>query len=205
MCVQFIQPTDLKKLSEFYNGEVLEEFEWRQHVFPKYPSAVVVQQNNKRIIQKMNFGLIPFFEKEQKPKKVFHNARMETLSEKISFKKAFSETRCLVPIQSFIEYIWTDEKTNWLANFSAENDELLTAAGIWNKWKAPDGILVNSYSIITTNPPPFILSTGHDRCPLFLEEKAFDDWLNPAIKTYEELYKVLDHEKSIKFKQEKLK
>jgi putative SOS response-associated peptidase YedK len=203
MCVQFIQPTDLKKLAALYDAQVLEQFEWKQHVFPRYPSAVFVLQNGKRMIKKMNFGFIPFFEKNPKPKKVFHNARVETISEKISFKKPFLETRCLVPLESFLEYIWTDDKTNWIARFSSKKEELLTAAAIWNGWKSPDGTVQDTYSIITTEPPPFILETGHDRCPLFLEEHAFSDWLNPDNKTAAELYHILKNKKEIDFKVEK--
>ncbi len=179
-------------------------FEKKAHVFPRYKSAVVVKVNQKTQIKPMQFGLIPFFEKEEKPKKIFHNARVETVSEKVSFKKPFLETRCLVPMDSFFEYIWTTETTKWIARFYSKNIQMLVAAGIWSSWKSPSGKIIDSFSILTTEPPEFILKTGHDRCPLFLKQDSFEDWLEPIKNEPKQLLKILENKEEIQFDVEKV-
>ena len=89
MCVQFMSSKSLTDLAKIYSAEAEEEFEWKTHLFPKYPAPVIIEQNGVRKIVSMNFGLIPSFEFNEKPKMVLHNARSETLKEKASFKKAY--------------------------------------------------------------------------------------------------------------------
>jgi len=124
----------LDLLAKHYHARISAEFDWKPHVFPRYTAPVITAEKKNRLIRPMAFGLIPFFEKNEKPKKVFHNARAETLSEKISFKKAYASQRCLVPLDSFFEYIWDTETHNWLAEVYEKDHGLLTAAGIWNTW-----------------------------------------------------------------------
>lgn len=189
----------LSDLAKELSAEPTADFSWKPHVFPKYPAPVLLIENEKRIIAPMSFGLIPFFEKEAKPKKVFHNARVESLHEKVTFKKAFAESRCLIPVDSFFEYIWEDEKKNWLARFYPKSNETLLAAGLWGKWKSPEGKVVSSFTMITSDPYDFILKTGHDRSPLFLERKAAEEWIAPGKKEPDELYDILKKRNEIDF------
>jgi len=101
MCVQFMSNKSLTDLAKEFSAEIDAPFEWKHHVFPKYPAPVLVEVNGVLIVKKMNFGLIPYFERNEKPKMVFHNARVETIAEKPSFKKAFLTKRCAIPLESF--------------------------------------------------------------------------------------------------------
>jgi len=193
MCAQFMIAASLKKIAEKYKAQIRDEDLWKPHVFPRYRAPVIINDGDSRVIRLMSFGLIPFFEKNDKPKKVFHNARSETLSEKISFKRAFTETRCLVPIESFFEYIWENDHDKWIAKIFPKNDGFMTAAGLWNQWKPPIGEPVNSFTIITKSPPPFIENIGHDRCPLWLGESDFDEWLVDEKKSPKDLNNILSH------------
>jgi putative SOS response-associated peptidase YedK len=112
MCVQFMSAKTLAQLADEYQAEVVKDFEWKPHVFPRYLAPVIIERKGVRQVVPMHFGLIPSFEMNAKPKMVFHNARSETIKEKPSFKKAYQESRCLIPLQSFFEYVWeTDPAT----------------------------------------------------------------------------------------------
>ena len=197
MCVQFMSSKSLTDLAKLYSAEVTKEFDWKPHIFPRYKAPVIIERNGKREVVPMNFGFIPSFEMNEKPKKVFHNARSETLKEKASFKKAYLERRCLIPLDSFFEFVDSEEinpKTKkpkkQLIEFSPKDKEPLTAAGIWSLWKNPgSGEVSANFSMITRDPPEFILKNGHDRCPLFLESGNMLGWLSPELNTYE----ALDH------------
>jgi putative SOS response-associated peptidase YedK len=218
MCVQFMSSKTLPQIAEEYQAEVVKDFEWKPHVFPRYLAPVIIERKGVRQVVPMHFGLIPSFEMNAKPKMVFHNARSETIKEKPSFKKAYQESRCLIPLQSFFEYVWeTDsvtgkEKSHIVEFFEkhavsgAATDVMgdamvddassikkapgtfLTAAGVWSLWRNPEsGVVSANFSMITREPPEFILKTGHDRCPYFLKQENFSEWLNPQIKNPIEL------------------
>ena len=199
MCVQYMNSKSLKDLSQEYLAEQTVEFEWRPHTFPRYKAPVIIERKGKRELVPMNYGLIPFFEKYEKPKMVFHNARSETLKEKASFKKAYLEHRCLIPLDSFFEFVDGEEinpKTKkpkkQLVQFSTRGHVQLTAAGIWSLWKQPaTGEVSANFSMITREPPSFILEAGHDRCPLFLKADKMFEWLSPELKSYDELDRFL--------------
>ncbi len=106
MCVQFMSAKTLAQLADEYQAEVVKDFEWKPHVFPRYLAPVIIERKGVRQVVPMHFGLIPSFEMNAKPKMVFHNARSETIKEKPSFKKAYQESRCLIPLDSFFEYVW---------------------------------------------------------------------------------------------------
>jgi putative SOS response-associated peptidase YedK len=204
MCTQFMIQANLRRLQRRYGARVVEEFVWKPHVFPRYPAPVVVLEGGARVLKPMQFGLVPFFEKNARPKKVLHNARSETLAEKASFRKPFAETRCLVPMDSFLEYIWDSETSNWLARFGPETEQVLTAAGLWSRWHGPDGAATDSFTVITREPPAFIRGTGHDRCPVFLPESAFAAWLDPGRKEPADLSGVLAQVEPIRFAVERV-
>jgi putative SOS response-associated peptidase YedK len=125
----------------------------------------------------MEFGLVPLWDKTKL--KRFHNARVETVDEKPSFKKDFIQRHCLIPMNGFYEYIWTSDKENWLACFTLPSDEPLLAAAIYSS--------NNTFSILTMPPSKLLLDTGHDRSPLFLKADEAFSWLDLENEEPEEL------------------
>ncbi len=206
MCAQFMIRASLKDLSIRFRAELPKGFEFKPHVFPRYRAPVLRRASeSKREILPMQFGLIPFFERSEKPKKVFHNARSETVHEKPSFKGLLTTKRCLVPMDSFFEYIWIDEKKNWLARFYETSQTTLLAAGLWSEWKSPSGIKIQSFTILTKEPHPFILETGHDRMPVFLDEDGTEQWLDPKSSSQDSLLELLKRDVTLDFKVEEIK
>jgi putative SOS response-associated peptidase YedK len=63
-------------------------------------------------------------------------------------------------------------------------------AGLWDEWHAPDGSLVKSCTIITTEPNE-LMSTLHNRMPVILPPDAYAQWLDPAPRRAEELQNLL--------------
>ena len=89
--------------------------------------------------------------------------------------------------------------------FSAPGEGLIFAAGIWDEWvNRSTGEVIQSFAIITHEPPPFIADTGHDRCPVFLGESDGAKWLDgeggevPALKKL-----LLDSNQALAFQAEK--
>jgi putative SOS response-associated peptidase YedK len=184
MCVQFMSAKTLAQLADEYQAEVVKDFEWKSHVFPRYLAPVIIERKGVRQVVPMQFGLIPSFEMNAKPKMVFHNARSETIKEKPSFKKAYQESRCIIPLDSFFEYVWeTDpatgkEKSRLMQFFEKQAERVagaesviaadaasikkapdtflpsLTAAGVWSLWRNPESGVVSANFSMITREPP---------------------------------------------------
>lgn len=185
MCAQFLIRDTLKDLAIRFGAEIPFDFEYPSHVFPKYPAPVIVLREQKRWLAPMSFGFIPFFEKSEKPKSVFHNARSETVFEKPSFRREIITNRCLVPLSSFIEptRLEVKGKVVWW-RFDLQDPDQWLAAGVWSIWKTKEGDQKETerekrtFAILTADPYPEVEAKGHDRSPLFLKKDAWAQFLD---------------------------
>ena len=162
------------------------------HISTRYniaPSqnALVVTRNSPKKGQLMQFGLIPFWAKENKGYVI--NARSETIFEKTMFKKAVVERRCLIPASFFFE--WQRTKTVKIPYaISLKKDGLFSLAGIYGENEI-EGKKILSFAIITTLPNE-IMKPIHDRMPVILSQEEEDDWLDPDMIEQERIEKFLD-------------
>jgi putative SOS response-associated peptidase YedK len=57
--------------------------------------------------------------------------------------------------------------------------ELFAFAGLWDRWRSPQGDVIESCTIVTTTPNSLV-SDIHDRMPVILKPEDYDLWLDPA-------------------------
>ena len=192
MCAQFTQR--VPRLEDFLAafkiirpllepGELTIE---REKILPYTKALTFVHVKEKTNVVQMNFSLIPAWSKERKLKFATHNARLESIDEKPSFREAFKKRHCIIPLSGFIEPIYEGKLAGNMVEFFPKKDSYLLAAGIWEEWvdkssKNP-GEIIQSFSIITSDPIDFVKQTGHDRSPVFLSEKDADTWLSLSEK-----------------------
>ena len=74
-----------------------------------YPKCPVVSSENTKLIKHYQWGLIPFWAKDDSIKAYTLNAKIETIKEKPSFKGCI-KNRCLVIVDGFYEWQWLDPK-----------------------------------------------------------------------------------------------
>ena len=60
--------------------------------------------NSQRELKLMRWGLIPSWIKDIKTTKPLINARSETVHQKPSFRDSFHASRCLIPVDGFLEW-----------------------------------------------------------------------------------------------------
>ena len=79
-------------------GTAPHNFQPRFNVCPTTKIDAVIEQDGKRILERMRWGLVPsWWSKPLKELKLAtFNARAETVAEKPMFRSAFKRTRCLV-------------------------------------------------------------------------------------------------------------
>lgn len=181
MCAQFMVAVSTSEISKYLAAPWLGGTDKSFSLIAPYQMAPILHlQDEKRILEPMSFSLVPRWSKEPKVKFATHNARLESVNEKPSFKEAFQKRPCLVPLTGFIEPIYEGELAGNMVEFFAESSPLLMAAGIFEEWQNPQTKeLLTSFSILTQEPLPFVGKMGHDRSPLFLELSLANTWMNP--------------------------
>jgi putative SOS response-associated peptidase YedK len=145
-----------------------------------------------RQLRLLTWGLVPSWSKDIKVGLRMINARSESLLDKSSFARAAASRRCLVPADGWYEWQVSPTAVDTKGNprrqpfFVHRSDGApLAMAGLYEFWRDrslgeddPDAWLT-TYAIITSAAEPG-LDRIHDRQPLVLERKDWDDWLDPT-------------------------
>ena len=144
-----------------------------------------------RELAMVRWGLIPFWAKDATIGYKLTNARAEGIDAKPSFRETFKRgRRCLIPADGFYEWRKKgDAKQPW--RVTLEDGEPFGFAGLWERWeKAPDGVPVESCTIITTAANALVAKL-HDRMPVILPAEACGPWLGEDSASPAELLALL--------------
>jgi putative SOS response-associated peptidase YedK len=149
----------------------------RYNICPTTTVDVVVSTDGKQSLVPMRWGLVPAW--WSKPLKELRlatfNARAETIATKPMFRSAFKSKRCLMPASGYYEWRDTpDGKQPYY--FTRRDGQPITFAAIHETWtnvetKEP----LRSCSMVITEPNKFVAEI-HDRMPVILEDKDFEQW-----------------------------
>ena len=132
-----------------------------------------------RVLHLLRWGLIPHWAKDPAIGARLVNARSESVADKPAFRDAFRRRRCLVPADGFYE--WKAEgKTRQPYYFSAASGIPLALAGLWESWTAPDGAIVRTVCLLTTQANA-LMAPVHERMPVIVGQDDWAAWLaDPA-------------------------
>jgi hypothetical protein len=104
------------------------------------PVIVWDQAGGMRLLQMMFWRFLPPSVTDPKKFRLDTiNAKGETLLDSNVWRYAFLHNRCLIPIDSFVEWRHVDAKTKlpWL--FGMKDGEPFALAGVYRHWRSPDG------------------------------------------------------------------
>ncbi|WP_373060192.1 SOS response-associated peptidase [Zunongwangia sp. H14] len=147
-----------------------------------YIKTPVITDENTGEINMFHWGLIPFWAKDDKIKKMTLNAKIETVEEKPAFRNS-AKNRCLIIADGYYEWQWLDPKgkEKQKSLLEPEDQEVFAFAGIYSTWKNPEtDDLVNSYSIITTEANELMseIHNNKKRMPVVLKKEDHSLWLS---------------------------
>jgi putative SOS response-associated peptidase YedK len=134
------------------------------NIAPTQEVAAVVEEDEKRKLEMLRWGLIPSWAKDPAIGNKMINARAETVSEKPSFRKAFKVRRCLILADGFYEWQKTDNGKQPY-HIKMQDDSPFAFAGLWETWK--NGEEIRSCTIITTDAND-LMGEIHHRMPVIL-------------------------------------
>jgi len=144
-------------------------------------------------LDRLRWGLVPFWAKDLKIGARMINARSETVAEKPAFRSAFKKRRCLVVADGFFEWKKT---TNGKQPFfiTIDGGRPFCFAGLWESWrpqashsdtdKTKDASAnpIETCTVITTDANRF-MQPIHDRMPVILDQDKFEVWLDPDFQS----------------------
>ncbi|MBT5934282.1 SOS response-associated peptidase [Sulfurimonas sp.] len=149
------------------------------------PTLNIAMYTNNKVYEYAHFGLIPSWAKERSSMQI--NARSETVFEKSSFKEAYKQRRCLIPLNGYFEWKKDTQSKKSQAHFILSTTaNYFVFAGIYESWY--DNALgkpILTCALLTTEPNEKI-SGLHDRMPVILESHQWELWLDNK-SSYREL------------------
>src|SRR5210317_2143755 len=172
MCGRFVLENSPEQLMKVYRLSSLPELSPRYNIAPSQQIAVIRQQNGgDRELVFMQWGLIPSWAKDPTVSYKMINARSETAHEKPSFKQAFRSRRCIIPATGFYEWetIGKEKIPHYIHLYGGE---IMSLAGLWERWKSPEGEEIKTCTILTTAANSLVRHL-HDRMPVILHRDEF--------------------------------
>ncbi len=161
-------------------------------IYPNYYAPVIVWEDGRRVGKPMRYRLRPSWAEKEIPTKYnLFNARLDALEERKSWKALFMRRHGLFAFEKFFEWVEDSETgKKKVISFAPQDRELMWAPCLWDRWTDGEEV-IESFAIITTDPPPEVAMMGHDRCPVFLREDLIDTWLQPEKISKKRIYEAL--------------
>ena len=156
-------------------------------------------QNNHRELATASWGMIGPWLKDEAEARASQsraiNARSESIHEKPTFRDSFKSRRCLIPADGYYE--WATElgryKTKQPFYITSNDGHPLSIAGIWNSWRSPSGMLIQTASVITREAVGE-LAAIHHRMPVIMPKNRWDNWLDNAPHSVHELLDLMQND-----------
>lgn len=149
----------------------------------------------KRVVDDGLFGLLPGFAAELAQGKRCYNARSETVHRLPSFRESWAKGwRCIIPVEHFYEPCWeTGKAVRW--QIQGPMATPLGIAGIYRKWKGPDGREVFTFAMLTVNADGHpVMQRFHrpgeeKRMVVILDPKDYGEWLACPVSEASKFFK----------------
>lgn len=177
MCGRFAFYSPSEATAALFGVDGALAVEPRYNIAPtQYVAAVRDDEQQRREMVMLRWGLVPFWAKDPSIGNRLINARAETVAEKPSYRAAFRHRRCIVLADGFYEWRRSgDEKTPHM--ISLASGEPFALAGLWENWTNKEsGESLQSMTLITTEANDF-MQPIHHRMPLILQPDTANEWL----------------------------
>lgn len=200
MCGRFVSASPPDELARYFGAELDEgdRLEPSFNVAPTNEVYAVRARDGVRQLAPLRWGLVPFWSKDLKTGSRMINARSETVATKPAFRKAYEQRRCLIPADGFYEWAKVEaaegadgpksKKPKKQPYFISRPDgEPIVFAGLWERWRPrlEDGKTIDDSAdpietcTILTCAPNAVMAEIHDRMPVLIPPRFWDDWLAP--------------------------
>ncbi len=135
----------------------------------------------------MRWGLVPAWAKSFDSKYATFNARVESVSEKPSFRSAWKhKRRCLIPMGGYYEWqVQAEGGPKQPFYITDKNVGCLMAAGLYERWGVDDELQLSC--TMMTRPADAAIASLHPRMPVLLTHETAFHWLDAELDQATEL------------------
>lgn len=183
MCGRYRLSRRKEVLAEHFGAD-FEDLDWepRYNIAPTQSVPVIRRDDRGPTLHAslMRWGLIPSWATDPNIGARTINARSETAASKPSFREPLRKQRCLIPADAFYEWQRTPKRKQPFC-FEVGDGGIFAFAGLWGRWRGPDGHAVETFTILTTTPNE-LLADVHDRMPVILAPEHYHRWLDPSMR-----------------------
>ena len=169
MCGRYVITNAVTKTSKIVKSAIQVEDSENYNAHPYQKLPVIKKYKNGNTLENLKWGLIPSWAKE-KDFKALINARLETIDEKVSFKKLIKNNRCVAVADGFYEWK-REEKEKTPHYFTRKDTNPIFFAGIYED---------DQFCLITEQASENV-NEIHHRQPVILNEKDINNYLNLQI------------------------
>ena len=166
MCGRYVITNPVLKTERIVKSAIqVEDIQnYNAHPYQKLP--VIKKYKNGNTLENLKWGLVPSWAKDKEFKALI-NARLETIDEKVSFKKLIKNFRCVAVADGFYE--WKREDKNKVPHyFLREDKKIMYIAAIYEN---------NQFCLITEEATRNVIDI-HKRQPVILNENDVNRYLN---------------------------
>ncbi len=180
MCGRIAATTPPDALARAYpavrKADLLEQFrEPRYNLTPLAPLPAIRSGPDGAEWAALRWGLVPSWAKDDAGAARLINARAETAHEKPSFRSAFAQRRCLLPVSGFYEWQRSGGPPQPYYVYLRDG-ELMALAGLWERWRTPEGGFLETCAVLTTEANA-LMARIHDRMPVLIAPEEQEAWL----------------------------
>ena len=167
MCGRYVVTKPITKTADLVKTTIKVEDRDNYNAHPTQKLPIIKSYTNGKTLENCDWGLIPSWAKDKKDFRPLINARLETLMEKVSFKKLIQTSRCLVVADGYYE--WKRENKEKTPYYLTRSDSgLIFFAAIHQN---------NQFCIITREASNKVKEIHH-REPLILNEEQISNYLD---------------------------
>ena len=166
MCGRYVVSNPVSKTRKIVKSAIKVEDKENYNAHPYQELPVIKKYTNGNTLENLKWGIAPSWSKKKDFKPLI-NARLETIDEKISFKKLIQLTRCVAVADGFYE--WKKEYKNKIPYyFLREDKKTMYIAAIYEN---------NEFCLITEQANKKV-NKIHQRQPVILNENDVNRYLN---------------------------
>ena len=186
MCANYVPVTRLDRLLTFFGIDRDAAQPTPPEVWPLGLAPFIRAHEDgsgHRVVDDGLFGLLPHFAKELAYGRKTYNARSETVHALPSFRDAWARgQRCIIPVEAVYEPCYESGKAiRWAVQQPGEVP--MGIAGVYSKWRAPDGKTLWTFAMLTVNADGhplyrrFHAPGDEKRMVVILDPADYDQWL----------------------------
>ena len=170
MCGRYVITNPVSKTVDIVKSNIKVKNLDNYNAHPSQKLPIIKSYTNGKALENYEWGLVPEWSKKLEKFSPLINARKETLSEKITFKKLIQTSRCLVLADGYYEWQTTDNGKQPF--YIHRNDEgPLYFGGLHQRNKDHEFVILTQESEGAIKPI-------HHRMPLMLNENQFDQFFD---------------------------